>query len=132
MTQQIKIELIIEVKDNGEVILTIPHQIGKISISSPKPTPSTQTPIQSSTTISTPQKVSPKKSAKSKKTGMIDKIRSLIQQNPELGKFLLNNEVDLENLENLSERQLNRAYALAMDYLKKQKPTEPEKEVPYF
>jgi predicted ATPase len=132
MTQQIKIELLIEIKENGEVILTIPHPIGKISIGSPKSTQLTQISTQSPTTTSGSQKVSSKKSIKSKKAGMIDKIRALIQQNPELGKFLLNNEVDLENLENLTERQLNRAYALAMDYLKKQKPTESEKEVPYF
>ena len=147
MAKRVKIELLIDIRDTGEVVvMAIPYPIEDFSIATSKDTKTTATPspspkplTQKTSTTLTQKKTSTTTPKRSKKEGMIQSIRDMIQKNPGLAKFLLDNAVDLTNLEKLTERQLNRAYALSKDYLQRNPPTtttettsETEEEHPYF
>lgn len=125
----VKIELYVQIRDDGEVVvMAIPHKIGEPTTASSKSTSTTTATTtatskqssskQKSTTPTTTSQrpTRTRRQGESKRAFLIRRINELIQEKKGLREHLQKNDVNTDDLTNLTDKQLKRAISIALNY----------------
>lgn len=115
--KRVDVTLTIIINDDGTVAITAVPQVKTETQPALTENKTTQVTAQPKTTAKNQSsKRTSKKEGESHKDFLIRRIKEIMNENPVVAGYLISNDVNISSLDKLSEKQLKRALALALNY----------------